>query len=483
MTRSNASLRAIITVLILVAFVCGGAVLWAWLQSGERWRSHQMAAYTTGVALYASMQSGAQPPQNVELLPLSEADQVRVENGEIRQISGAPRAARVTVVPIRSDPADAPAGQPMTLVILSPVLVYPLSELPLGDRHTAGETIGGIFRLVTTYCSDPTVIAQMGDRPWVRIDGAAIWNCDAAPSDLRLAAGTSAVIVIAVLVGTGQSIAASFANFAQQLRNRRRLDGPRKYDTTGPRELQNIVTAVNAHLEAERAQLEARAEVLSGVSHDLGTPATRLRLRTALISDSDLRDKLEHDIDSMTGMIESVLTYTRAEMNAEEPRVLSLASLVDAIVADYQDTGCNVEQRPASEIVVRGGRSVFSAHQGRSVVVLDQQVIVMACPNFLERAICNLINNALKYGRRAIVSLEADFDYATIIVDDEGATTSAEEIEALTAPFQRGDNAASTEGYGLGLTIVSAIANLHGGELSFVDSETGVSARLSIRRA
>ena len=142
MTRSNASLRAIITVLILVAFVCGGAVLWAWLQSGERWRSHQMAAYTTGVALYASMQSGAQPPQNVELLPLSEADQVRVENGEIRQISGAPRAARVTVVPIRSDPADAPAGQPMTLVILSPVLVYPLSELPLGGTPSSGSAPG-----------------------------------------------------------------------------------------------------------------------------------------------------------------------------------------------------------------------------------------------------------------------------------------------------------------------------------------------------
>ena len=72
------------------------------------------------------------------------------------------------------------------------------------------------------------------------------------------------------------------------------------------------MSAVNSYLENEREQLSKRAIVLSGVSHDLGTPATRLRLRAALIKERDLCEKLEADIDSMTEMIESVLTYTRA---------------------------------------------------------------------------------------------------------------------------------------------------------------------------
>lgn len=79
--------------------------------------------------------------------------------------------------------------------------------------------------------------------------------------------------------------------------------------------------------------------VLSAVSHDLGTPATRARLRIALIEDEELREKLERDIDQMTHMIDSILNYTRSELSAERPRRLSLRALISAIVDDYQDLG------------------------------------------------------------------------------------------------------------------------------------------------
>jgi len=78
--------------------------------------------------------------------------------------------------------------------------------------------------------------------------------------------------------------------------------------------------------------------------------------------------------------------------------------------------------------------------------------------------------------------MEADADTATIIVEDEGSDSSAKEIEALLAPFQRGENTATIDGYGLGLTIVATIAILHGGALSFEDTSVGVSARLLIKR-
>jgi signal transduction histidine kinase len=122
------------------------------------------------------------------------------------------------------------------------------------------------------------------------------------------------------------------------------------------------------------------------------------------------------------------------------------------------------------------------SRQGQSVVRSDGPAIVVARPISLERAVCNLIDNALKYGRRATVALELDSDTATIIVDDEGSDTSAAQIEDLMAPFQRGDNTTSIEGYGLGLTIVATIAALHGGSLQFEDYAKGLRARLIIQR-
>ena len=184
----------------------------------------------------------------------------------------------------------------------------------------------------------------------------------------------------------------------------------------------------------------------------------------------------------MTNMIESVLTYTHAEMGAEAPRKMSLNALVESIVADYQDMGRAVNLRQAQDIVVQGGRSVFMSRQGQNVMTKERQITVMGRPIALERALANLIDNALKYGRRATLTLEADAESATIIVEDEGSESSATEIEALMAPFQRGNNTKTIDGYGLGLTIVATIANLHGGSLSFEDTATGVAARLLILR-
>lgn len=482
MTHPSLSLRTIITLLIVAAFASGGLTSWIWVQSTAAWRAHKDTAQTAGVLLYGALQDGAMLSPGVVVSLLSPADDARAATGAFRQVTAAPAAARITVVPILPDIGETRTGRDLTLVILSPDLIYPIAGLPPRGQTGAAQVTGEVFRLLASYCSDPLVLAQLGDGAWMRIDGGAVWNCDTAPADYRLPAAGGLILALAILIGAGQTTSAHFTNFARQLQQRRRLDGPRSYDTPGPRELQDIVAAVNAHLAAERSQLESRAAVLSGVSHDLGTPATRLRLRAALIEDPELRNRLESDIDSMTGMIESILTYTRAEMNAEEPRDLSLSSLIDAIVADYQDTGRAVRRRQDQELIVEGGQSVFMPRRGRGIVVADRQIIVLARPISLERAVCNLVNNALKYGRRATVGLEADADTATIIVDDEGSLMSAGQIEALTAPFRRGDNTAKIEGYGLGLTIVATIAALHGGGLEFEDTAEGLRARLTIQR-
>jgi len=123
-----------------------------------------------------------------------------------------------------------------------------------------------------------------------------VWGCEASPADRRLLAAFLAAVAMGIMVTMALNLSSD--------KNRRRVGGPTRYDATGPQELREIVTAVNSYLEVERDQLASRAAVLSGVSHDLGTPATRLRLRAALIPDTDLRQKFENDIDTMTAIIE-----------------------------------------------------------------------------------------------------------------------------------------------------------------------------------
>ncbi|WP_341235535.1 HAMP domain-containing sensor histidine kinase [uncultured Sulfitobacter sp.] len=468
--------------LVLAALAIGAGTLWMWTKSTANWRAHSTDAYAAGVTIYYAMQNGTAPPDGVSLSPLPDADQIHANAGTFRQISGAPTAPRITIVPILPDVANQTTGAAVTMAILSPSITYSLADLPHRDGQTAAETMGEIIRKLAVFCSDSFVLARMGDAPWVHLDGTAVWGCAAAPPDRRLLAGMLGIIGVGILMTTALNLPSTFSTFAGHLRNRRRVGGPTHYDAMGPLELQDIIAAVNSYLEVERDQLAGRAAVLSGVSHDLGTPATRLRLRAALVQDPELRRKFEADIDKMTGIIESVLTYTHVEMGAEEPRNLSLTSLIDAIVANYQDVGRPVTFRSANDVIVPGGKSIFMSRQGYGVFSSDRDVVVSGRSVSLERAITNLIDNALKYGRRATVSLETNAHTATITVEDEGSQSTAADIENLLAPFQRGENTATIDGHGLGLTIVSTIAKLHGGTLSFEDTATGIAALFTIQR-
>ncbi len=478
----NSSLRTLGTGLVLAAFAAGLLSMWIWMQSVNAWRAHQDRAFSAGVVLQGDLLHGSDKENAISIRPLSISDQRLALAGEFRRLSGAPKPTFVTNVPITTDSEDSLNGKRLDFVVLSADLVYPLANLPPQAGNASQSATGNLARLLASYCSDPFVLVQIDDAHWVQIDGRSVWGCDALPSDRRVLAALIALVALAILITTALNISSAFTNFAERLRGRKALGGPTSYEAEGPRELQKIVDALNTYFESERSQLQERAAVLSGVSHDLGTPATRLRLRAALIQDNELRERLESEIDKMTGIIESVLTYTHAEMNAEPPCKLSLNSLIEAIVADYQDMERPVTFRQSEDVVVRGASSVFMSRQGKGFFSGDRQIIITGRPVSLQRAITNLVDNALKYGRRATVGLDADADIATITVDDEGAATSAEQLETLMAPFRRGSNVASINGSGLGLTIVSAIAKLHGGSLTFEDFPGGLRARLRIVR-
>lgn len=482
MTSRGYSLRVWGMSAVAAAFLLGLGSAWLWMQSTLRWNAHLNAAYVAGIALYDALRSDGAAPRGTVIADLAADQQTLADRAEFGQLAGIPRPALVTNVPVLPRGVGGPADPPVTFAIISSDLRYPVAGLTSREDQTPAETVALLTRTLAAYCSDPVIFAKAGNHPWRRITGPGVWDCAAAPDDHRLLAALLTVAAIGALSTLVLNTSARFSEFAEALRNRQRLGGPDSYEAEGPRELREIVSAVNSYLEAEREQLEKRAVVLSGVSHDLGTPATRLRLRAALIEDPALRGKLEADIDRMTGIIESVLTYTRTELNSEAPRQLSLTSLIDAVVADYQDTGRPVDKRRADRVVARGGQSLFMSRRGEGSLPDDRRIVVTARPVALERAVSNLIDNALKYGRRATVGLETDAEIATITVEDEGAETSARDVETLIAPFRRGDNTRSVDGYGLGLTIAASVAAIHGGALGFEPGVRGLRAKLTIRR-
>ncbi|KIC38664.1 histidine kinase [Ruegeria sp. ANG-R] len=464
------------------AFAAGLLSAGIWSASTQAWNRYLTDSFVAGFAVYEELRTGMAPPPGLTITPLPAEAAALAEMGEFQKMPGFAGRSFVTNLSILTDSSAPLSGRELTLAVLSDRLVYPVSDIVSGSDQTGPEKLGNLTRLLATYCSEPILIAQFGRRAWQQIDGTEIWGCKAAPADLRLPAILLGIVALAVLLTSVGNVSDSFTRFAQALGDRKRRGGPQSYDSDGPEELRDIVAAVNDHLDAERAQLEKRAIVLSGVSHDLGTPATRVRLRAALIDDTELREKLEADVDQMTGMIESVLTYTRSELSVEDPRQISLTSLVESLVADYQDMDRPVSLKAVDPVAVEGAPSVFMSRRGHGSLPETRRILVMGRPISLKRALTNLIDNALKYGRRAEVALETDAQTATIIVEDKGTDLSVEDIEALLTPFQRGSNIGSSDGFGLGLTIASTVAEQHGGTLSFEAGEQGLRARLQITR-
>ena len=475
-------LRSLALIWMLAAFICGLGSAALWNYSQRAWQNHLVTAYEAGFAIYETLREQRSTPAGVTITPLNDADAELADLGQFARMADAPQPAFVTNASILANSGQGFTGDILTLAIVSGDLQYSAASIASSPYATAPQKMAEITRMLASYCSEPVIYAFYGNQSWLKIDGTELWGCKSAPKDMRLIAVGIAMLGMAILYTLVADTTATFGRFAAALRNRRRLGGPEAYQTEGPLELRDMVDAVNGYLAAERAQLSHRAVVLSGVSHDLGTPATRLRLRAALIPDNDLRGKLEHDIDHMTGMIESVLTYTRSEMSSEQPKRISLSSLVQSIVDDYQDMGKPVSMMDQPPAQAEAGHSVFVSRPMMAHMPDAQKILATVRIVSLQRAITNLIDNGLKYGRRAHVGLFADSQTATIIVEDEG-TFGPEDMAALIAPFQRGANVGSVNGYGLGLTIVEAVAEQHGGTLEFIRGQRGLRAQITIQRA
>lgn len=220
---------------------------------------------------------------------------------------------------------------------------------------------------------------------------------------------------------------------------------------TGPTEVARAARAFNTMQSRLAAWLRERTQVLAAMSHDLKTPITRLRLRTELLEDAQLRGKFENDLREMEAMVSSALDFLRGMDNGESVLPVDINALLQSLQSDLRETG--------------GGVSI----SGAAVVPYPGR------PQALKRCFANLLENAIKYGKTAHVMIDDNNDRLQIRILDEGPGLPPDQLEKVFEPFYRVEASRNrdTGGTGLGLAIAKNVVELHGGRIALHNCAEG----------
>lgn len=218
----------------------------------------------------------------------------------------------------------------------------------------------------------------------------------------------------------------------------------------GASEVRQAASAFIAMRDRIRRHIQQRTDMLAGVSHDLRTPITRMKLQLEMMGDGDGVSDLKSDIADMEHMLDEYLAFARGE-GAEQPVVSNVSELLRDIAAQARRKGASLDLHCESEIeaTIR--------------------------PNALKRALTNLIDNAARYGENITVRAGLRDTGLEIVIDDDGPGIPEAQREEVFRPFYRLDGSRNPEtgGVGLGLTIALDAIRAHGGEILLLDGPGG----------
>lgn len=219
----------------------------------------------------------------------------------------------------------------------------------------------------------------------------------------------------------------------------------------GPREIRQVNSAFNGLFwSLEQAQKE-RSIMLAGISHDLRTPLTRMRLTAEMLDNEIFKEGLIYDIEDMDAILEQFISFMKD--GSDEP-----------IKDTHLDAICH-------EIMVQFNEVQFIYESN-----VPQSVRLR--PLSIKRLLVNLVNNAKRYGQEPIhlitkVLPTQEEPLLLLCVKDEGAGVAEDQLQRIIQPFERGETARTTQGSGLGLAIVSRIAKLHQGWVDIINHPEG----------
>lgn len=228
---------------------------------------------------------------------------------------------------------------------------------------------------------------------------------------------------------------------------------------TGPTEVQDTTLAFNRMQSRMTRFVADRTRMLAALSHDLRSPLTAMRLRLELLDEDEDSTRLKALVEEMQQMVEATLDFARGASQQEAAQEVDLARLLADLVGDAE------------------------AGPGSATLNAPQPVLATVRPTSLKRALRNLIDNALRYGDAARVTLTREQGKAVITVADNGPGLPEDQLEKVFEPFVRLERSRSrdTGGVGLGLAIARTIVQAHGGDVTLRNRpEGGLEATLRL---
>ena len=202
--------------------------------------------------------------------------------------------------------------------------------------------------------------------------------------------------------------------------------------------------------------LNQRSEMLSGISHDLRTPLTRLKLQLAFLKQQDLAKKIGEDIEEMERMLNEYLEFA-SQKKHEETEMVNLNNIIKNVIQNYEGKNINL--------------------------VFEENLEINLRPNAIKRCLINLIENALAYGTKVEVLTKKTMNNLIVFIDDDGPGIPESEHQNVMKPFYRIDKSRGQNklGVGLGLSITNDIIHSHGGNISFDKSPlNGLRVKVSL---
>ncbi|HRH88456.1 MAG TPA: ATP-binding protein, partial [Rubrivivax sp.] len=295
------------------------------------------------------------------------------------------------------------------------------------------------------------VYLRLSGADWLHIRGGAPPEIFAWPWHMALNLALMVLVVLGLGLWAARSTVRPLSELAEAARRLAEDLNRPPLREQGPSEAVEAAQAFNTMQRRIRDGIEERERFLAAVSHDLKTPVTRMRLRAELLPDAALRERFDGDLRDMQQLLDGALDLLRGRLADEARQPVDLVALAERVVEDFS---------PLGTVSLKAPEALRCVGQ----------------PQGLERALSNLIDNALKYGRRAEVEVRASPDGSVVItVDDVGPGIPPSELERVFEPFHRLEASRSREtgGSGLGLAIVRQVARSHGGDVTLANRPQG----------
>ena len=229
------------------------------------------------------------------------------------------------------------------------------------------------------------------------------------------------------------------------------------FRASGSQEIRKAAFEFDRMAKRINRHLNQRAEMLSGISHDLRTPLTRLKLQLALLKQKDVSEKMSRDIDEMERMLNDYLQFAKTQAQ-ENTSTINLNTLLNSIKKDFNNDKFTYESN-------------------------DETIELKGRPTALRRSLENVIQNGLTYGDKVYVKVQKGNKKASIVIEDDGPGIPENQYKNVFKPFFRLDKSRSLNqsGVGLGLAIVEDIINSHGGNIQLGKSKfNGLLVKISL---